>query len=102
MTMTDNPYQEPRADIGTAPPLGAAAVGDLYKPCPKCGARDPKKAGFTWWGGLLGPKMFKHVNCTSCRHGYNGETGESNTTKIIAYQGVIFAIVIALYVAFGL
>ncbi len=95
--MSDNPYEVPQADIGRAPV--ESADGDQYRPCPKCGARNPKMPGFTWWGGVIGAKMLKHVNCTACMYGYNGLTGESNTTKIIVYQGVIFAVVIAAYVA---
>ncbi|MEO8041040.1 MAG: hypothetical protein ABI646_00400 [Acidobacteriota bacterium] len=36
-----------------------------YVPCPKCGG-PAAKLKFTWWGGILGPKMLTHVKCTSC------------------------------------
>lgn len=55
---------------------------------------------FTWWGGILGPKMLTHVRCPHCGHKYNGKTGRDNTTGIIIYSvivgilGLAFAVVL--------
>ena len=59
---------------------------------------------FTWWGGLLGPKILTHVKCSGCGHRYNGKTGKSNTTGIVIYSvivgllclGMVFAMFAAL------
>jgi transposase-like protein len=59
-----------------------------YKPCPKCGAQHPLEVGFTWWGGIVGPKMFSHVQCKQCGNTYNGKTGASNQKAITIYVTV--------------
>ena len=59
--------------------------GDQFAPCPSCGNVYAKRAGFTWWGGALGPRLFNHVHCLRCRQGYNGKTGKSNDTAIAIY-----------------
>ena len=51
---------------------------------------------FTWWGGVIGPKVLTHVKCPRCRHAYNGKTGRDNTTGIVIYSVVVGVI------AFGL
>ncbi len=56
--------------------------------CPRCGGTQATPVTFTWWGGLIGPKLLNHVRCTSCRYAYNGKTGRSNTTGIIVYTAV--------------
>ncbi len=33
-----------------------------YVPCPRCGGH-ANKVGMTWWGGVIGPKLFTHVKC---------------------------------------
>jgi rubredoxin len=71
--------------------------------CPRCGHGENKPVGFTWWGGVLGPKMLSHVKCTGCGFAYNGKTGQPNTTAIIIYTVVVGVIGIILGVlVFGL
>lgn len=67
-----------------------------YAPCPKCRGTNSEKVKFTWWGGVLGPKLLSHVKCASCGNKYNGKSGKDNTTGIVIYS-VIVAIL-----AFGL
>lgn len=67
-----------------------------FAPCPKCQSNDAEKVGFTWWGGLIGPRMLKHVKCSRCGATFNGKTGQPNTTGIIIYTVVVLAIVIVL------
>lgn len=55
-------------------------------PCPQCGSADTQRVKFTWWGGVLGPRLFNHVKCNRCGRKYNGTTGKSNTTAIILYS----------------
>lgn len=44
---------------------------------------------FTWWGGILGPKLLTHVKCPECGHKYNGKTGRDNTTGIVIYSVIV-------------
>ena len=60
-----------------------------YASCPKCRASAAEKVKFTWWGGVLGPKVLSHVKCNACGHKYNGKTGQDNTTGIIIYSVVV-------------
>jgi predicted nucleic-acid-binding Zn-ribbon protein len=59
-----------------------------YQPCPKCASDKAAAIGFTWWGGIVGPKMLTHVKCTKCGTTYNGKTGKSNQTAIAIYVTV--------------
>ena len=52
---------------------------------------------FTWWGGLIGPRILSHVKCPQCSYAYNGKTGRDNTTGIIIYS-VAVAVVIGGFV----
>jgi transposase-like protein len=63
-----------------------------YVPCPNCGSTNIKKVNYTWWGGALGPSMFKHVKCQNCKTEYNGKTGQSNKQNIIIYTLAAFVI----------
>jgi transposase-like protein len=63
-----------------------------YLPCPRCTRPDPEQIKFTWWGGVIGPRLFKHVKCNGCGLTYNGKSGQSNTTNIVVYSVVIGAI----------
>jgi hypothetical protein len=67
-----------------------------YVPCPQCQMPSPQPVKFTWWGGLLGPKMLSHVKCQQCGLAYNGKSGQSNTKGIIIYAIVVNLIVFAL------
>jgi hypothetical protein len=69
-----------------------------YAPCPHCGASNAEKVKFTWWGGLLGPKVLNHVKCLSCTKGYNGKTGKDNQTGIIIYSVVVGIVVLGFVV----
>jgi hypothetical protein len=65
---------------------------NVYAPCPNCAHDSAIPVKFTWWGGLLGPKLLNHVSCPHCGTKYNGATGASNTTRIVLYT-VTFSIV---------
>lgn len=66
--------------------------------CPRCQSPNTYKAGFTWWGGVLGPWILNHQVCRGCGLGYNRKTGKSNTTAIAIYFGVVFGILLILSV----
>ena len=75
-------------------------------PCPQCGGTNAEKVRFTWWGGVLGPKILKHVKCTQCGKAYNGKSGKDNTMGIVVYSAVvavvIFGFVVVLFAALGI
>ena len=77
--------------------LGADFDG-VFRTCPQCGSPATNKPSFTWWGGILGPAIFKHRVCSACSFGYNERTGKSNSTAIGIYLGVgiFLAIVVVL------
>jgi hypothetical protein len=81
-----NPYAPPKAI--QASPSGLAESGA----CPSCQGTNLHKPTFTWWGGALGPKMFNHTVCRSCKFGFNAKTGKSNSTAIGIYLGVGIAL----------
>jgi hypothetical protein len=65
--------------------------------CPKCGSQSVIPVKYTWWGGILGPKMFHHTKCNDCGFRYNSKTRKSNTTAIVIYSIVLFVIFFAVY-----
>jgi hypothetical protein len=69
---------------------------DRYQPCPTCASDKAEAIGFTWWGGIVGPKMFTHVKCSKCGTTYNGKTGKSNQQAIAIYVAVstIFGLIV--------
>lgn len=72
-----------------------------YAPCPNCQGTNSKQVGFTWWGGVIGPKLLNHVKCQACGTAYNGKSGKSNTNGIIIYSLVAFFIVLGLMLVFA-
>lgn len=66
--------------------------------CPRCASPYLTYPSFTWWGGLIGPKLLNHAVCGSCQHGFNSKTGKSNTQAIAIYMGVVLSIGIGLVI----
>jgi hypothetical protein len=75
-----------------------------YAPCPQCGGANAQPVKFTWWGGVLGPKLLHHVKCVQCSAQYNGKTGQSNTRGIVIYSVVagVIALFFIGFIFFGL
>lgn len=73
-----------------------------YVPCPRCTRPDPQKVTFTWWGGVIGPSLLKHVKCNGCGFAYNGKSGQSNDMMIVAYSVVVGLICLAITLFFVL
>jgi len=67
--------------------------------CPKCGSKTVSKVKYTWWGGMLGPKLLHHVKCGNCTYTFNSKTGKSNTPGIIICSILIFAAAFLLFYA---
>ena len=96
-----NPYQPSSNDSQTnAAEMNSNRTAGEFANCPSCGVSNATKIGWTFWGGALGPKMFTHVKCHSCRTRYNGKTGGYNTTGIVIYLAVSLAIGIGLSMMF--
>jgi len=91
--MNSDPYQSPQHSGGSRESAGQFAG------CPTCGNVYATKINFTFWGGLLGPKLFHHVKCTECGTKYNGKSGKSNLVPIIIYSVVGFLISLVLIIA---
>ncbi len=64
--------------------------------CPICNSPLVSPVKYTWWGGLIGPKLFHHTKCEACGYRFNSKTRKSNTTAIVIYSLVLFAIAFAL------
>jgi hypothetical protein len=78
-------------------------MSQQYAPCPQCQTAEAvQPVSFTWWGGVIGPKLLTHVKCQKCGTAYNGKTGQSNTTGILIYTGVIVVIFFIIGFAFRL
>ena len=98
--MPENPYASPQT-APIAPPLGSPPADAVQAaPCPNCGNVYARKIEFTWWGGLIGPRMFHHVKCLQCRKTYNAKTGRSNFTAILLYQVVTLIVIGLMFLAF--
>jgi transposase-like protein len=89
---------------GYPPPPAYAAGASQYVPCPRCHMPNPEKVNFTWWGGMLGPRMLSHVKCKGCGLAFNGKTGESNDSKIAIYFVITFIVSLGIFflIFFGL
>ncbi|HQR38806.1 MAG TPA: hypothetical protein PLF26_10445 [Blastocatellia bacterium] len=73
-----------------------------YAPCPNCQDTNATQVSFTWWGGLVGPRMLSHVKCSRCATAYNGKTGKSNTMGIALYVGVSVALLVLIGLSYAL
>ena len=71
-----------------------------FAPCPKCQQSNAQQMSFTWWGGIIGPKVLTHVKCQTCGATFNGKSGKDNTTNIVIYS--VVALGIAFVVLFGI
>lgn len=80
------------------PFFGKTKLMNEFAPCPKCNATSAEKMSFTWWGGVIGPKLLTHVECNSCGEKFNGKTGKDNTTNIIIYSVVVGVILFTLLI----
>lgn len=65
--------------------------------CPKCGSELVTPVRYTWWGGLIGPRIFHHTKCESCGYRYNSKTRKSNTPSIIIYSVILFVVAYAVF-----
>ncbi len=98
-TNPQNPYAPPQMPND---PQGPPPGSEMVAPCYKCGCPYAKRISFTWWGGLLGPRMFNHVKCVRCFSTFNAKTGQSNNTAITIYCVVGFAIAVILGLIIGI
>jgi hypothetical protein len=60
--------------------------------CPRCQCPYVKPVSYTWWGGILGPRLFSMVKCQQCKYQFNGKTGLPVTKAIAIYFIVVLVI----------
>ena len=65
--------------------------------CPKCNSANVVPVKYTWWGGVIGPRMMHHTRCKDCGYVYNRKTRQSNTTNIIIYFAVTFVVMFLIW-----
>lgn len=66
--------------------------------CPECGCPGhAEKVRYTFWGGILAPKLFSIVECNKCGTRYNGKSGNHYTVGMIIYLVVAFLIIAAIF-----
>jgi uncharacterized membrane protein YhaH (DUF805 family) len=73
--------------------------GNTSGNCPKCNSASLEKVKYTWWGGVLGPKLLNSTKCNECGYTFNGKTGKSNTVAIIIYSIIIFVVIVGIRIA---
>ncbi|MBK7884146.1 MAG: hypothetical protein IPJ81_10395 [Chitinophagaceae bacterium] len=60
--------------------------------CPKCSSLLIKPVKYTWWGGVIGPKLLHHTKCEECKYTFNSKTRKSNKNGIIIYSVIVFVV----------
>ena len=80
--------------------MPAQRTPDGFVACPRCRGMFVSKVGFTWWGGVLGPKLLSAVRCGQCGNEYNGKTGASLGKGITIYLVVTCVIALVIVAAF--
>lgn len=89
------PQAPPAFGPGFGPiPASQAVPGYGPRTCPRCNGFRLSQPTFTWWGGLIGPKLLNHTVCNDCGFGFNAKTGKDNSTVIGIYLGLTCAIAI--------
>jgi hypothetical protein len=84
-------------------PAQVMVVSQVRIPCPRCGQVGANIRTWSWWGGFVGPKIFKMATCMFCNQDFNHQTGKPITGQNIAlYILVPFGIVIGFVVFFSL
>lgn len=75
----------------------------MAAPCPFCQTQGhaPKPVRFTPWGGVVGPRIFSLVKCTSCGGQYNGKSGR-NVDKHIRLYTLFTVMTLALVAAWAI
>jgi predicted RNA-binding Zn-ribbon protein involved in translation (DUF1610 family) len=68
----------------------------VWQPCPSCGAEDPEKVHWTFWGSFYGPALFNHVKCLECGQTYNGVSGRSNFIPALIFVTIPVLLIMGL------
>lgn len=83
------PYQQPQGPFQQNPyQQGYMQTTPM---CPRCGGYT-KKVGYTWWGGIIGPRMMNLHKCGNCKLNFNATTMQSADNAILIYSVVGVAI----------
>lgn len=90
------------------PPVSQPPISPYPRPnlegsgpaCPQCSGTNTKEVKYTWWGGVLAPKMMNLQKCEACGYLFNRSTRKSVKNAIIAYN--LVALVLAFMIFFVL
>lgn len=90
-----------------APPPVSSQVSPYPRPqlqgdgpaCPKCSSNQTKVVKYTWWGGVLAPKLMNLQKCDACNFLYNRNTRKSVTTAIWVYNIVVIVVTLSIVFA---
>lgn len=67
--------------------------------CPFCESEHVKRVNYTFWGGVIGPRIFNLHRCEDCNAQYNAKTGQRLAPmKIALYLAGV--VVITVLIAF--
>ena len=58
-------------------------VSQVNMPCPRCRQVGASIRKWSWWGGLIGPKIMKQATCRFCQQDFNYQTGKPITGQTI-------------------
>ncbi len=66
-----------------------------YAPCPDCGNPEIKRVRFTWWGGFLGPLLFKQLTCRECGAKFLIKAVQTKFRRVVSWSfGLLLLLVI--------
>lgn len=54
--------------------------------CPSCSSTQTKEVKYTWWGGVLAPKLMHLQKCEACKFQFNRKTNKGTVNAVVAYN----------------
>ncbi|MBS1720976.1 MAG: hypothetical protein JST35_11065 [Armatimonadetes bacterium] len=70
--------------------------------CPSCQSPNVTAVKYTWWGGVIGPKMLNLHKCNNCKMNFNAKTRQNANTGILLYTVISTVVVVAIVVGIRL
>lgn len=87
------------------PPISPYPRPNMQEPfgggpsCPQCNSANTKEVKYTWWGGIVGPKMMNLQHCNACGFQFNRATRKSTRNAVIAYNLVALVLALVIFAA---
>ena len=77
-------------------------VSQVNMPCPRCRQVGANIRTWSWWGGLIGPKIMKQATCMFRKQDFNYQTGKPITGQtILLYMlagfGITFGVLMMIF-----